>query len=219
MMPVAGLHGVILAGGKSSRMGRDKAKLIYHGQDLIKRAVNVLETLCDEVWVSGRDAQEHGIVNPWFLDEAPGNGPLRGILTALKRIQAPCLVMPCDLPLMDVSTLLRLTTAYKHRSPDILRTAFIQEETGFVEALLAIYDPGCIPFIRASLAQASYKVAKAIPEAYCLHVPYSRVHSRAFLNLNAPQDLQILEQATGDFCLLPSPKQPRFRFTPSTSLP
>ncbi len=206
-----GLHGVVLAGGKSSRMGRDKASLLFHGQELIRHAVNVLEPLCEKVWISGRDAREHGLSIPWFLDDASGKGPLVGILTALERIQAPCLVMPCDLPLMDASTLGRLITAYENRTAQTLRTNFVQEENGFAEALLAIYDTGCIPYIQKALNKGLYHAGRAVPQEYCLQLAYPRSASRPFLNVNTPQELALLEQAHGEFCLLPQKKKARFR--------
>jgi len=204
------LQGVVLAGGKSTRMGRDKAKVVFHGQDLVRRAVTVLENLCDRVWISGRDSREHGLSNPWFLDDAPGKGPLRGIVTALEHIKIPCMFLPCDLPLMDVSTISRLTAAYKKRPAGTLRTDFIQQETGFIEALVAIYDPGCIPHISKALTRECYKVARAIPDARCVHVPYSGSESRPFLNVNYPEDLELLEQASREFCILPKRKKSRF---------
>ncbi|WP_462325299.1 molybdenum cofactor guanylyltransferase [Desulfoplanes sp.] len=211
MTPSLGLQGVVLAGGKSTRMGKDKARVVFHGQDLVKHAVKVLENLCDQVWISGRDGSGHGLSNPWFLDEAPGKGPLRGIVTALEHIKAPCMFLPCDLPLMDVPTASRLTHAYKNRPPGTLRTDFIQQATGFIEALVAIYDPGCIPFINRALSQEHYKVARAIPDQFCVHIPYSRSGSRPFLNINYPEDLELLKQVAEDFCVLPNPKPPRFQ--------
>jgi molybdopterin-guanine dinucleotide biosynthesis protein A len=203
------LHGVVLAGGKSTRMGTDKAKVVFHGQDLVQRAVRVLETFCSRVWISGRNARDHGLLNPWFMDDAPGKGPLRGILTALEHIGRPCMFLPCDLPLMDASTAASLVRAYDNRGPDILRADFIQQETGFIEALVAIYDPGCIPHIKEALEQSRYKVARAVPDTFCIHVPYTMSQSRPFLNVNYPEDLKLLEQAVDEFCILPRPKKIR----------
>lgn len=205
-----GLQGVVLAGGKSLRMGKDKAGVVFRGQNLVARAVQVLSKLCDRVWIAGRDGREHGLSNPWFLDNAPGKGPLRGIVTALEHIGRPCMFLPSDLPLMDVPTAALLIKAYMTRPPHTLRTDFIQQETGFIEALVAIYDPGCIPHIHQALRNKQYKVAPAIPDALCVHVPYAKSHSRPFLNVNYPHDLQLLHQAADQFCLLPETKKSRF---------
>ncbi len=212
MIPGIGeLHGVVLAGGKSTRMGRDKAGMVFQGQDLVKRAVKVLEHFCSGVWISGRNARDHGLENPWFLDDAPGEGPLRGILTALEHIGGPCMFLPCDLPLMDAPTAAQLVDTHGGRSPAILRTDFVQQETGFIEALVAIYDPGCIPYIKEALERSRYKVARAGPDARCIHVPYFLSNSRPFLNVNYPEDLELLEQAVDEFCILPKVKKPRFK--------
>ena len=206
------LHGVVLAGGKSTRMGRDKAKVTFQGQDLVVRAVNVLQACCTKVWISGRDGTDHGLNNPWFMDQAPGKGPLRGILTALEHIERPCIFLPCDIPLMTTEVIQQLVHAYEHRPAGTLRVDFKQQETGFIEALVAIYDPGCIPHIKQALEQQRFKVARAVPDAQCVHVPYSiATGSRPFLNINYPEDLNLLKQAGNEaFCLLPSPKKSRF---------
>ncbi len=203
------LHGVVLAGGKSKRLGHDKGKVVFQGQDLVVRAVKVLEASCVKVWISGRDAAGHGLDTPWFLDRAPGKGPLSGILTALEKIQAPCMFLPCDLPLMTRDVTKQLVTAYAKRPQGTLRVDFRQEETGFIEALVGIYEPACIPFIKEALEQQRFKVALSVPDDRCVHVPYSvKTASRPFLNINYPEDLKLLTQA-GDnaFCLLPSSKK------------
>ena len=207
------LHGVVLAGGKSKRLGRDKAKVIFQGEDLVVRAVNVLTTYCITVWISGRDSAEHGLDNPWFPDRAPGKGPLRGILSALEKIQAPCMFLPCDLPLMTTEVVGHLIKAYAQRPAGTLRVDFRQEETGFIEALVGIYDPQCIPYLKQALERQEFKVALSVPDDRCLHVPYSiKTGSQPFLNINYPEDLKLLTQAGSDeFCILPFPKKARVR--------
>ena len=70
------MNGFILAGGKSSRMGRDKALLDWHGRPLVAHMVQVLETATDEVRVVGRDP---------LPDRVPGRGPLSGSLVSYER--------------------------------------------------------------------------------------------------------------------------------------
>ena len=73
-MTTAHLNGFILAGGQSTRMGRDKALLDWHGTPLLTYMVNLLRDATDQVQVVGRDH---------LPDHLPGRGPLSGIATAL----------------------------------------------------------------------------------------------------------------------------------------
>src|SRR5262245_34582834 len=89
-MPTAPLTGFILAGGKSTRMGRDKALLDWHGRTLLAHMVGLLETAADEVHVVGRYP---------LLDRAPSRGPLSGIARALEFSSTEAnLVLAVDLP-------------------------------------------------------------------------------------------------------------------------
>src|SRR5215470_3369376 len=84
------LTGFVLAGGKSTRMGRDKALLDWHGQTLLNHMVELLRTAADPVLVVGR--------NP-LPDRLPGLGPLSGIATALEFSSTDAnLIIAVDLP-------------------------------------------------------------------------------------------------------------------------
>src|SRR5438034_11030300 len=74
-MPAIEVSGFVLAGGKSTRMGQDKALLDWHGQTLLNHMVNLLRAVADQVHVVGRDH---------LPDHWPGLGPLSGIATGLE---------------------------------------------------------------------------------------------------------------------------------------
>ena len=86
------LNGFILAGGKSTRMGRDKALLDWHGRTLLEHMIALLSSAVDRVQVVGRDH---------LPDRVPGRGPLSGIATALQATDADAnLLVAVDLPLL-----------------------------------------------------------------------------------------------------------------------
>ncbi len=92
------VNGFILAGGKSSRMGRDKALLDWHGRTLVSHMIHVLEAATDEVQVVGRDS---------LPDRVPGRGPLSGIATALEVSSTDAnLILAVDLPFLSKDFLL-----------------------------------------------------------------------------------------------------------------
>ena len=86
------VNGFILAGGQSTRMGRDKALLDWHGIPLLNHMVNLLQQATDAVRVVGRDR---------FPDRLPSRGPLSGIATALTISSTEInLIVAVDLPLL-----------------------------------------------------------------------------------------------------------------------
>jgi len=90
--------GVILAGGKSSRMGKDKAFLELDGMPMLQRAANVMTDLGASRLIVCRNEFEQG----YLPDIYPHHGPLSGIHAALFETKLPLLVMPVDMPLVDV---------------------------------------------------------------------------------------------------------------------
>jgi len=185
--PVAG---VVLAGGKSSRLGLDKAEVLFRGVNLLDRAVAVVQSVVSEVWIAGRCPV--GWVGPWLQDEQPGLGPLGGILTALRAIRKPLLVISCDLPLLGPATLEQLLATRREQLTDQVMTTFWQKETGFIEALVAVYEPEAEPLLEAARANGIYKLSRAIPFEKRLHIPYSQVDALPFFNVNYPADLALL---------------------------
>ncbi|SRR5881296_2710185 len=92
------VNGFILAGGKSSRMGRDKALLDWHGLTLVSHMIHLLEAATDAVQVVGRDP---------LPDRVPGRGPLSGIATALEVSSTDAnLILAVDLPFLTKDFLL-----------------------------------------------------------------------------------------------------------------
>ncbi len=94
-----GWTGVVLAGGRSSRMGRDKALIPYAGRTLLERALDILEPQVQELLVIG-DPMKYGHVGPFVVaDDIPGVGPLGGIVTAMRYASHDrLLVLACDMP-------------------------------------------------------------------------------------------------------------------------
>src|SRR5688572_6343729 len=100
--------GVVLAGGRSSRFGRDKALLELNGEPLLARAVRILAGVVDEVIVLGpADRADHASGARVIPDERPGDGPLPALVTALREMRGErMLAVATDMPLLN-PTLLR----------------------------------------------------------------------------------------------------------------
>ena len=139
------LYGLVLTGGHSRRMRRDKAALEYGGQPQLARALGLLEPLVASTFISVRTDQlqdPQRSAYPCIVDQLADAGPIGGIQAALRaHPQAAWLVLACDLPFLDVATLQQLIAA---RDPRRLATAFRSSHDGKPEPLCAIYEPASI---------------------------------------------------------------------------
>jgi molybdopterin-guanine dinucleotide biosynthesis protein A len=139
------LNGLILAGGKSSRMGKDKSVIDYHGKPQIDVAFDLLSPFCKKVFLSTRRSQSGSQLYkkfPQVHDASPfeGKGPLAGILSAMKKHPtAAWMVLACDLPFVTRETIEHLI---KHRDPARIATAYKSSHDGLPEPLCAIWEPG-----------------------------------------------------------------------------
>ncbi|WP_022973066.1 molybdenum cofactor guanylyltransferase [Xanthomonas maliensis] len=176
---VHGWTGLVLAGGQSSRMGRDKALLPWHGQPLLAHMQALLRTAgAHEVLVSGRYPDAGGIA-----DAQPGLGPLGGLASVVKTLAdtTVLLVVPVDMPLLPVPLLARLLDAP-------------------VEAACAIFDDQRLPMrlrvdarLRTRLAgllegEGSARSLHALQAGlHCHRVAVTPNERAAFVNCNTPE--------------------------------
>lgn len=195
------LNGLVLAGGMSRRMGRDKASLVYRAdaEPEWRRLARLLAPLCDEVLLSVRpdqDLQGHGPEDAALLrDSVESAGPLTGLLTAFSRNPGKAwLVVACDLPLLDAATLQCL---FDHRgSREIV--AFRSSSDGLPEPLCAIYEPESrerlIDAFRQDLRCPRRILISAGKAVELLELP----HKDALENANSPEDFDRLKQKIGE---------------------
>ena len=112
-MSAAPLHGLLLCGGASRRMRRDKAQLNYSGEPQLLRAWRLLTAFTERAFVSVRDSQHDEPLRaslPQLIDTYDAVGPVAGILSAHDAFpDAAWLVIACDLPLLDETTLRTLS--------------------------------------------------------------------------------------------------------------
>src|SRR5690349_32843 len=95
---VRNLNGLILAGGKSSRMGFDKSQLLFHGEPQVAWLNKLLQTFCSQVFVSGSPNKIHGDFD-FIEDHYDTGGPMNGMLSAFRLFpNTAMLVVPVDMP-------------------------------------------------------------------------------------------------------------------------
>lgn len=186
----APLHGLVLAGGRSSRMGRDKAALEYAGRSQLERAFALLDPLVSRCFVSVRADQQHDPLRarfPQIVDAAPGvEGPAAGILSALRaHPQSAWLVLACDLPFLDAGTLQHLIA---RRDPTRTATAFRSNHDGLPEPLCAIYEPAARSALEAFVAGGRICPRKFLIQSDALLLDQPRAESLD--NVNTPTELE-----------------------------
>ena len=184
------LTGVILAGGRGKRLGRDKSRLtLGGGENLLTRTINLMSHLLPRVTVVGRETVEA----EYFLDDRPGSGPVGAVTTALHQIKTACLVLPCDLPFMDEPTLTALIEGWRQRPAGTLLTTFVNWETGYRESLISIYEPGALTYFESCLARDLLKITLVVPEVYHHLISYSSDEALPFFSINHPADYLVAE--------------------------
>jgi molybdenum cofactor guanylyltransferase len=138
----APVFGLLLAGGRSSRMRRDKAALEYRGRTQLEDAYDLLASVTQRAFVSVRPDQMNEPLRqrfPQIVDEHTDLGPLAGILAAQRaHPDAAWLVLACDLPFLDTAVLRHLL---ERRDRQGYATAFRSTLDGLPEPLCAVYEP------------------------------------------------------------------------------
>lgn len=147
------IYGLVLSGGKSTRMGTDKGAIAYHGIPQREYLYGLLQKVCDKTFLSIRPEQETELPSEMnlILDENEYKGPYNGLLSAYRQHpNVAWLVLACDLPLMDLAAIEQLLAL---RNPDKIATAFATRENPLPEPLCAIWESeglqGSIDYLNA----------------------------------------------------------------------
>jgi len=180
---------VILAGGKSSRMGEDKSLIRIGGRTILELLAAQLQPLVDEVLISSNDPAGHGFLGLALVpDERPDCGPIMGILSCLSAARYEKVVFtPCDIPELP-GTFLRDLLA-RAGSADLVMAL---DARGRYEPLLAVYSRSLIPRIRALVAAGERRIV-SILDLPGVKVDFVSLAGQDwYRNLNSPEDLLAL---------------------------
>lgn len=183
----------ILAGGKSSRMGREKALLPFDNQPLIARAASVLRPIFPRLCVvTSRPEVARAAGCEAIADGFPGRGPLAGIHAALSYFQSPVFVFACDMPFLCAPFI-------EWMSRDFDAPARVPLGEGGFEPLHAVYSPGCLPIFENHLRGDAKMppLRRVLEEVGAQFVPLETARSfdptlSCFTNWNTPGDTQNL---------------------------
>lgn len=136
------IHGLILTGGYSKRMGQDKALISDGNQTALEKIYNLLRHSLEEVFVSVRADQKVEEKRAEFnliIDQNQYSGPMAGILSAFNSYpNIAWLIVACDMPHLDKETIDQLI---QNRNKEKVATLFISPKDGLPEPLCSIYEP------------------------------------------------------------------------------
>jgi molybdopterin-guanine dinucleotide biosynthesis protein A len=179
------LHGLVLTGGHSTRMGADKSLLDYHGKPQREYVFEMLEKFCSDVFTSCRKDQDvpphlHPLTDVFEIE-----GPMNGILSAFARWpDIAWIIVAVDMPFITADTFERLL---RHRDRDKIATCYYNPGTGLPEPLLTLWEPAAYPLL-VEFAQSG----KKSPREFLRTHPTSMIDppdSKMLLNFNYPQPL------------------------------
>ncbi len=175
----------MLAGGRSSRMGRDKALLLWNGETLLERIAQAVEQAAGSALIVGDSERYGGFGYRTLPDRIPDCGPLGGIVTALAHSVCPWnLTVACDMPGVNAKALASLVHRVRclHAEVDVLMPYF----DGRAQPLCALYHRRGLPVIEAALRSGSRKVLDAI--APLRVATYASNDEELFRNVNTPEE-------------------------------
>ena len=182
---VPGVKGLILAGGKSVRMGRDKAMLDYNGKTSVEHVAELMRKQGIEPHISVRSEQPNNIL-PQISDSFLNLGPMGAILSALQTDPSSAwFVVACDLPLLDEETISQIVNG---RSPRSVATAFLNQKTGFAEPLITIWEPKAYQRLLSFLA-----LGYSCPRKVLINSDTKLIEPgdpKRLMNVNTPEDYQ-----------------------------
>ena len=188
--------GIILAGGKSSRLGRDKAWEDVGGQRIIDRVIGALQSSCDEVLIIGdRPERQSELSLPKCIqyrsDELKGRGSIGGLYTGLKSSDTLwSLVVACDMPFISRELIRFMLSIISKNRCD----AIVPIINGRYQPTHALYNSTCIPFIEKNISSGNFRMDSYFDEIYLEEISEDVINSiqgaeLSFFNVNTEDDL------------------------------
>ena len=200
--------GIILAGGSSRRMGKDKALLPYPGQPgepsetFLEHLVTVLGFCCSEVFVVARDevqASLYAHVDAQIvLDGIPGGGPLVGLYSALQAISTPyAILVAVDMPFVTAQLLAYMLLGYQDD------TILVPLVNGNPQVTLAIYPRSILPLIEQRISQGRRDLRCLLDETRVRYIEGEQLRVvdaelRSFTGINTPEEMQQASTKAGN---------------------
>ena len=187
------ITGIILAGGKSSRMGSDKGLTLFNNKPLINYVIDVLQPLCEKIIISANNSEYDKFGYDVINDIVPDSGPMGGIYSALLHSTTDVnIVLSCDSPFVKTQTFEYLMEQY-----DNADICVPMQSSGKYEPLCGIYKKSVIPYFKEFIENKNYKIPMVFEIVKFQEVKITENNEffnfQTFRNLNSKEDIKQAE--------------------------
>ncbi|MGQ8337598.1 molybdenum cofactor guanylyltransferase [Sunxiuqinia sp. A32] len=181
------ISGIILAGGKSSRMGQDKGLMEFNGKKLVEYAIKLLNPICSEILIISNQSGYDGFGNQVVSDNFQGCGPIGGLEAGLKKVETDWnIVISCDTPFLQKELFVEMMNEISNQD------AIIPTHSKGIEPLAGIYHKRLSTFFEEKIKADDLKLRKIIKEKNVFVFEAQKLVRQfpdIFYNLNSPEDL------------------------------
>jgi molybdenum cofactor guanylyltransferase len=184
------ISGIVLAGGKSSRMGTDKALLIFDNQTLLQRMVNLMDAFCQKIYVSGQNSDYLIGEVELIPDKISDCGPIAGLFSSLSASKTDWnLVISVDVPIVNQELLTHIIS--NADSCDCV----VPKHDDRIEPSIAMYHRSCLPMIQEMINTGDFKLQNLVSKLNTKYLNCDELllkYPRMFLNVNRMEDFRAL---------------------------
>lgn len=179
------MSAIILAGGKSSRMGQDKGLMPLNGEPMVQKIINTAKEITDTILIISNNKEYEQFGYPVFEDEIKDQGPMAGIYTGLLHSSTPKnLILSCDVPFVQVELLKELI----NKSDDFDIT--IPRKDDKTHQLIGVINKSCLASFKNNIDNNQLKL-KIAYEALNLNViDANQFDKKMFTNINSKDDIK-----------------------------
>ncbi|MEQ8476704.1 molybdenum cofactor guanylyltransferase [Fulvivirga sp.] len=183
------LIGIVLMGGNSQRMGKDKSQISYHDIPQYQYLFQLLSKYCSKVYLSCNAQQPTTIESsfPLIKDVNDNAGPLEGIRSAFKVVNKSILTVPCDMPGINDELILQLINS---RNSD-LDAVYYSDSDGRINPLFAIWESSCIEELNKFKGDSPRQFLRLVKTKVL------KASSEALKNINTPDELKSYQDNQG----------------------
>lgn len=203
--PILPMTGIVLAGGKSSRMGHNKALMEWQGQTLIERTLQVLRSVFSEVLISANDPVLYESLGERIIpDRYLNRGPIGGLYSSLQEAQFEyAFFVACDMPFLSadiIRFLANFTGCNSDRqSSKESESPVVVPDVDRLHPLHAFYPKGCLPLIEKKLKANRLKLLELYGEYPVLTIRKEEFQvfpqiERYFYNVNTPEEWKQIQR-------------------------
>lgn len=194
MKTEASITGIVLAGGKSRRMGVDKGLMLYWGRPLIQYSLDLLNNFCSRILISSNNPEYQSLGYEVITDKVTGAGPMAGIASCIELSKSAInIVLSCDMPLIEPVI---LHTLLKHIEGNTFVVPL--DHLGRAEPLCAVYHLDSLPLMKQLIESNTFRMTGLYLKAPVKYieptdypVPYNKLW---FSNFNSLDDIKAVDK-------------------------